>query len=329
MPIVHGVLRLRVGFARPQRDLAIPRAQGLKAVGTVLSWSNRRASSNGVPSDTLSECLGKRQLEVSPHCRTGGQVGHVLRVEKILDADAEFGPLPNSPLGGDGSAQVMNRVCPRAQAFCSARISSAGYHRAGGTAYRDCHGGTRRARLSLDLAIAAPDGGFLMLCAQAITLAIGGKAILRDVSLSARAGEITAIVGPNDSGKTSLLRVLTGETAAAGRVRLERLDVHPRAATALAARRGVLPQATRIALQLHSQDQHASAWTCALSAAPSRARVRGMMTAGHAKPYAKPTSRAKRYLGAGRRPRTCAGAIRSPFSRIKAVSPASNCASAI
>ena len=86
-----------------------------------------------------------------------------------------------------------------------------------------------------------------MLCAQAITLVIGGKTILHDASLSARAGEITAIVGPNGSGKTSLLRVLTGETAAAGVVRLGPLDVHPRAATALAARRGVLPQATRIA----------------------------------------------------------------------------------
>lgn len=106
-----------------------------------------------------------------------------------------------------------------------------------------------------------------MLYAQAITLTIGGKAILRDVNLSARAGEITAIVGPNGSGKTSLLRVLTGETAAAGRVRLDRLDVHPRAATALAARRGVLPQATRIAFPFtvielvrigHGAGQHAT-----------------------------------------------------------------------
>lgn len=86
-----------------------------------------------------------------------------------------------------------------------------------------------------------------MLCAERITLELGGRTILHDMSLAARAGAVTAIVGPNGSGKTSLLRVLTGETVAAGRVRLEQLAVHPRAAAALATRRGVLPQATRIA----------------------------------------------------------------------------------
>jgi iron complex transport system ATP-binding protein len=86
-----------------------------------------------------------------------------------------------------------------------------------------------------------------MLAAERITLGLGGRAILRDVTLSARAGAVTAIVGPNGSGKTSLLRVLTGESAGSGRVQLGQLEVTPRAAAALAARRGVLPQATRIA----------------------------------------------------------------------------------
>ncbi len=38
----------------------------------------------------------------------------------------------------------------------------------------------------------------------------GGKAILHDVSLSARAGQWLAIVGPNGAGKSTLLRCLAG-----------------------------------------------------------------------------------------------------------------------
>ncbi|KAA8917976.1 ABC transporter ATP-binding protein, partial [Xanthomonas sontii] len=39
----------------------------------------------------------------------------------------------------------------------------------------------------------------------------GGRAILRDVSLSVPRGSITAVLGPSGSGKSTLLAALTGE----------------------------------------------------------------------------------------------------------------------
>ncbi|MET4130487.1 iron complex transport system ATP-binding protein [Roseovarius sp. MBR-38] len=76
---------------------------------------------------------------------------------------------------------------------------------------------------------------------------LGRTPVLSGVDLEARPGRVTAIVGPNGSGKTTLLRALTGEIEAAGRITLDDLPVGPRHAAALASRRAVLPQATRLA----------------------------------------------------------------------------------
>ena len=57
---------------------------------------------------------------------------------------------------------------------------------------------------------------------QNLSVSYGATTILRDVNLEIEPGEIVTIVGPNGSGKTSLLRAIIGATQpAAGSVRLK------------------------------------------------------------------------------------------------------------
>jgi zinc/manganese transport system ATP-binding protein len=50
------------------------------------------------------------------------------------------------------------------------------------------------------------------------TLRLGGRTIWRDLSLRVRTGEFLTVIGPNGSGKTSLLKVLLGLLPAGGSV---------------------------------------------------------------------------------------------------------------
>ena len=81
-------------------------------------------------------------------------------------------------------------------------------------------------------------GADRLVAARALTVRYGGKTALRGVDLEVWPGEIVTIVGPNGSGKTSLLRALIGAIRpAAGRVDLrpglrvgyvpQRLNVDP------------------------------------------------------------------------------------------------------
>ncbi len=67
--------------------------------------------------------------------------------------------------------------------------------------------------------LAAPRGPHMQ--ARALSCAIGGRTILRDVDLTIWPGEVVGVVGPNGTGKSTLLRTLAGvRPAAAGEVRL-------------------------------------------------------------------------------------------------------------
>lgn len=46
---------------------------------------------------------------------------------------------------------------------------------------------------------------------RGITYAIGDRVLVRDASLSMRAGTVTVVVGPNGAGKSTLLKLLTGQ----------------------------------------------------------------------------------------------------------------------
>ncbi len=49
-----------------------------------------------------------------------------------------------------------------------------------------------------------------MIAVDALTVTLGGREVLHDVSLSVGAGEFIAVCGPNGAGKTTLLRALAG-----------------------------------------------------------------------------------------------------------------------
>src|SRR5712691_6648292 len=72
-----------------------------------------------------------------------------------------------------------------------------------------------------------------MLEVRDLSVEVGGRLTLADASFTVRAGDTAGLVGRNGAGKTSLLRVLAGQTPAhAGNVRhtggLGYLDQDPR-----------------------------------------------------------------------------------------------------
>lgn len=83
-----------------------------------------------------------------------------------------------------------------------------------------------------------------MIAATNITLRYGRNTVLDDLSFQADPGQFTAIVGPNGSGKTSLLKALTGEMPIDGKVSVSGCDIAATPAWHLATLRAVLPQAT-------------------------------------------------------------------------------------
>lgn len=83
----------------------------------------------------------------------------------------------------------------------------------------------------------------MSLSARDVCWSVGGVDILRDVSLTVEPGEFLGIVGPNGSGKTSLMALLAGlRRPTSGEVRLEGLPMTTFARRAIAQRLALVEQ---------------------------------------------------------------------------------------
>ncbi len=85
-----------------------------------------------------------------------------------------------------------------------------------------------------------------MISASNLSVRLSDKPVLHNIRLEAPAGQMTAIVGPNGSGKTTTLKAIAGETAYTGTVRINGHDIRALKPWELALRRAVLPQSTMI-----------------------------------------------------------------------------------
>jgi iron complex transport system ATP-binding protein len=76
---------------------------------------------------------------------------------------------------------------------------------------------------------------------------VANKPILRDVRFAVARGAFVGILGPNGSGKTSLLRLLAGTlTPSRGRIALDGVDLRELSRLAVARRLAVVPQETNL-----------------------------------------------------------------------------------
>ncbi|MER7051499.1 heme ABC transporter ATP-binding protein [Streptomyces sp. NPDC000351] len=92
---------------------------------------------------------------------------------------------------------------------------------------------------------AAP--GDVLAEADGLRVRLGGRPVLDGVGVTARAGEVLALVGPNGAGKSTLLGVLAADVPATeGAVRVHGRPVAEWSAPELALRRSVLPQSASL-----------------------------------------------------------------------------------
>ncbi|NEC28634.1 heme ABC transporter ATP-binding protein [Streptomyces sp. SID8111] len=89
--------------------------------------------------------------------------------------------------------------------------------------------------------------GDVLVEAERVAVRLAGRDVLAGVDVTARAGEVLALVGPNGAGKSTLLSVLAADLApTAGTVRIHGRPASGWPAPDLALRRAVLPQSASL-----------------------------------------------------------------------------------
>jgi iron complex transport system ATP-binding protein len=75
-----------------------------------------------------------------------------------------------------------------------------------------------------------------------LSVALSGRPVVRELSFQASPGELTAIIGPNGSGKTTTMKAMSGERKFDGIIRFNGQDLRAMSAKRLALSRAVLAQ---------------------------------------------------------------------------------------
>jgi len=92
------------------------------------------------------------------------------------------------------------------------------------------------------------------LVASRLSVALSGRTVLHELSLSLPRGRLVALVGPNGAGKTTLLRALAGLIASSGEVHLGGDAVRAMPIAERARRFGYLPQGHVVHWPLTARD---------------------------------------------------------------------------
>ena len=123
----------------------------------------------------------------------------------------------------------------------------------------------------------------MRLALDGLGVTLGGRTVVRDVSLTLAAGSFVVVVGPNGAGKTSLMRALTGIAPSSGTARLDGQDLAALPPRERARRIAYLPQGHEAHWPLLARDivalgriPHGAADPSRLSA-PDRAAVEAAM----------------------------------------------------
>lgn len=81
-----------------------------------------------------------------------------------------------------------------------------------------------------------------MIEVENISVTLAGRTVVQDLSFAAMPGRLTAIIGPNGSGKTTTMKAMSGERKFDGSIRFNGRDLRSMSARELALSRAVLAQ---------------------------------------------------------------------------------------
>ncbi len=129
--------------------------------------------------------------------------------------------------------------------------------------------------------------GNALLATQGLDVTLGGRAVLRDVSLSLSSRHLVALVGPNGAGKTTLLRALAGLVPSQGAIYVRGDALSSLRLSERARRFAYLPQGHLMHWPLPSRDivalgrtPHGATDPARLTAKDAEAVTRAMQTTG-------------------------------------------------